>query len=84
LRAALKVHDGPGEARGDVGAVRDHHLGRRRRRRGPAVGDVIADGDVGFVPDGGHDRHERAEDGAGDAFLIEGHSSSTEPPPRPI
>ena len=45
---------------------RDHHLGRRRRRRRAQVGDEVGDRDVHLVADRRHDRHRTGGDRARD------------------
>ena len=47
-------------------------LSGRRRSRGPAVGHVIGNGVVDFVPDCGDDRAGRPIDGPSHGFLVEG------------
>ena len=50
----------------------NHQLRRRRRRRRAQVGDEVADGEIGLVPDGGDDRDLGSGDHARQAFIIEG------------
>ena len=49
----------------------DDHLGRRRRRRRPQVGDEVGNRDVGLVSDGGNHRNRRPRDRARDHFFVE-------------
>ena len=50
---------------------RHGHFRRRRRRRRAAVGDIVDQGGVGLVADGGNQRDRRGGGGAGDNLFVE-------------
>ncbi len=50
----------------------DDELGGGRGRGRAEIGDEIGDGEIGFVADGGDDRHFGCANGAGDGLFVEG------------
>ena len=75
LQTAQQERSQPGvqaeQRLGDLGAIRDHALGRLAGSQRPLVGDHVGDGQIVFVADAGNDGNARVVDRLGDDFLVE-------------